>query len=56
MLFGAQVGKEGHVPGADLVIPNFHHLPQVLPELFTNVKSDVLEVPEAGVPVSVMAS
>lgn len=24
-----QVGREGHVPGADLVIPTFHHLPQV---------------------------
>lgn len=55
-IFSVLVGREGHVPGADLVIPTFHQLPQVLPELFVQEQVEHEQVAEVGVPVVVRAA
>lgn len=52
----AQVGREGHVPGADLVIPTIHDLPRVLPGLFAPPDAAAAEAAaEQAVAISVPA-
>jgi ribonucleotide monophosphatase NagD (HAD superfamily) len=55
-IFTVLVGREGHVAGADLVIPNIHELPRVLPGLFAPPEPPRVEAAaEVGVPIRVPA-
>ncbi|KAI8470276.1 MAG: HAD-like domain-containing protein [Monoraphidium minutum] len=55
-IFSVLVGREGHVAGADLVIPSIHDLPRVLPGLFAPPEPPRVEAAaEVGVPIQVPA-
>lgn len=50
-----QVGHEGHVAGADLVIPTIHDLPRALPGLFAPREAPAVEAVEQAVAITVPA-
>ena len=50
-----QVGREGHVAGADVVIQDIHELPRVLPSIFAAEPPRVEAAAEVGVPIRVPA-
>jgi FMN phosphatase YigB (HAD superfamily) len=55
-IFSVLVGREGHVAGADLVVPSVHDLPRVLPGLFAPPEAPRVEAAaEVGVPIRVPA-
>lgn len=56
-MFRHQIGRQGHIAGvgADLVIPDIHSLPRVMPSLFMPEEPRVEAAAEVGVPVRVPA-